>query len=345
MRLQFSKSVYTLLLCISAATMAMAQQDLPSAPHTATIIGTVLDGTGDTVPGAKVLLQGPSAGASRALVTQESGFFKLDDLEPGVPYRVSITAQGFSNWNSNAVVLQPGQSFILSGITLRIAAVETTINVVPSEQLAIEQVKAAEQQRILGFIPNFYVTYDTNPAPLSAKLKFQLALRALMDPVTVAGFGLNAAIYQAADYPSGFEQGAKGFGQRMGATFAGGWTNVMVGDAILPSLLHQDPRYVYQGTGTTKSRLAHALASPFVTRGDDGRREINYSNIGGDLASGAVAYAYYPNRDQGPGLIIRSALIGAAGRMANAVLQEFLLPKITSRRGKKVLSSDPTRAH
>src|SRR5262249_28810291 len=185
-------------------------------------------------------------------------------------------------------------------------------------------------------------TYDENPAPLTAKLKFQLALKALTDPVTIAGFGFNAAIYQAADYPSGFEQGAKGFGQRLGATFAGGWTNVMVGDAILPSLLHQDPRYVYQGTGTTRSRLAHAMASPFVTKGDDGRREIYYSNIGGDLASGAMAYAYYPDGNRGPGLIVRSALIGAGGRMANAVLQEFLLPKLTSRRGKKVLS-DPDR--
>src|SRR5262249_47096431 len=185
----------------------------------------------------------------------------------------------------NPVVLQPGQFFILNGITLRIAVVETTVNVVPPEQIAIEQVKAAEQQRVLGFIPNFYVSYDANPAPLTAKLKFQLAVKALTDPVTIAGFGFNAAIYQAADYPSGYEQGAKGFGQRLGATFAGGWSKILVGDAILPSLLHQDPRYFYQGTGTTKSRLAHAMASPFVTKGDDGRREINYSNIGPTLPS------------------------------------------------------------
>src|SRR5262249_14783149 len=118
-----------------------------------------------------------------------------------------------------------------------------------------------------------------------------------------------------------------------------GWTNVMVGDAILPSLLHQDPRYVYQGTGTTKSRLAHAMASPFVTKGDDGRREINYSNIGGDLASGAMAYAYYPDRDRGPGLIVRAHLSGAGGRMETAVLKFFLCQKFRSRRGKKFLSA------
>jgi hypothetical protein len=164
-------------------------------------------------------------------------------------------------------------------------------------------------------------------------LKFHLATKFLTDPVTTAGFLLNAAIYQAAGYPS-YRQGAKGFGQRLGATFVGGYTNILVGDAILPSLLHQDTRYFYQGTGTTKSRLIHALSSPFVIRGDDGRREINFSAIGGDLVSGAVANAYYPDKDRGARLVLSSALIGAGGRAANAVVQEFLLHKFTSRHGK-----------
>jgi Carboxypeptidase regulatory-like domain len=340
MTLQFFKYVCTVFVCLFAVTTTFAQQALPSAPHTGTIVGTVEDVDGDTVPRARIVLDGPGQGDDRALVTQDNGFFKLDGLEPGVPYRVSVTAQGFSNWISNAVVLQPGQFFILSGITLRIRAVETTISVEPPEQIAVEQVKALEQQRILGFIPNFYVSYEANPVPLSAKLKFQLALRALVDPVTIAGFAVNAGIYQAADYPSGYQQGAKGFGQRLGATFAGGWTNVMVGDAILPSLLHQDPRYFFQGTGTTKSRLMHAISSAFVTKTDDGRQQINYSNIGGDLASGAIAYAYYPNRNRDAGLIVRSALIGAGGRIANSVLQEFLLHKITSRHNKENGSSN-----
>jgi hypothetical protein len=166
-------------------------------------------------------------------------------------------------------------------------------------------------------------------------LKFQLALRSLVDPVTIAGFGLNAGIYQMADYPSGYEQGAKGYGQRLGATFAGGYTNVLVGDALLPALLHQDPRYFYQGTGTKKSRLLHALASSFVSKGDDGKEHFNFSSIGGDLASGAIANAYYPAEERGAGLVVSSALIGAGGRMAQGVLQEFVLHKFTSRHGSK----------
>ena len=44
----------------------------------------------------------------------------------------------------------------------------------------------------------------------------------------------------------------------------------MIGGAILPSLLHQDPRYFYQGSGTKKSRALHALrtySSPEETTG------------------------------------------------------------------------------
>src|SRR6267142_2688738 len=316
MTLQFPKSVCTLFVCISAATMTLAQQVLPSAPQTGTIIGTVLDVNGGTIPSASVVLQGPTPDDHRALVTKDNGFFKLDGVKPGIPYHAIVIAQGFANWTSNEVIVEPGQFFILNGITLRVATLQVTVSVVPPEQLAVEQVKALEQQRILGFIPNFYVSYETNPVPLSAKLKFQLALRALVDPVTIAGFGLNAGIYQMAGYPS-YGQGAKGYGQRLGATFVGGYTNVLVGDAVLPS-----------------------LASPFVTKGDDGRQQINYSSIGGDLASGAIANAYYPTRDRGPGLVVKSALIGAGGRMANAVIQEFVLRKFTSRHGTQDQSSN-----
>jgi len=197
----------------------------------------------------------------------------------------------------------------------------------------VQQVKVEEQQRIAGLIPNFYVVYDQQAAPITSKLKFHLAMKLLTDPVTMAGFGLNAAIYQMTGYPS-YRQGAKGYGQRLGATFAGGYTNILVGDAMLPSLLHQDVRYFYQGKGTTKSRLLHALSSAFVIRGDDGHRQFNFSGIGGNLASGAIANAYYPEKDRGAKLVLSGALIGAGGRMANAVVQEFVMRKFTSRHAK-----------
>jgi hypothetical protein len=335
MRLQFSKCVCTLIVCGWAATTTVAQQLEAPQAQPGTIVGTVQDITGGVVSGATVLLENQNVkNDDRQVLTQGNGFFKVDGVKPGIPYHLTVSAQGFADWKSSDIILKPSQYFILTGVNLRVATVQTAVTVVPSEQLATQQVKAEEQQRIAGIIPNFYVVYDHNAAPLPPKLKFHLATKFLTDPVTTAGFLLNAAIYQAAGYPS-YRQGAKGFGQRLGATFVGGYTNILVGDAILPSLLHQDTRYFYQGTGTTKSRLLHALSSPFVIRGDDGGHVINFSSIGGDLASGAVANAYYPDKDRGARLVLNSALIGMGGRAANAVVQEFVLPKFTSRHNKR----------
>lgn len=333
MTLRIPKPISAVIVILCAAITAAAQQLSAPEPQPATIIGTVLDVTGAVVPGATVLLECQDPNDDHRAVTGANGFFKLDSVNPATPCHVNVTSSGFAKWTSNEFVLTASQYFILTGIHLRVESVQVSVDVVPSEELALEQIKAEEKQRIAGFIPNFYVAYDQNAAPLTPKLKFHLATKFLTDPITTTGFLLNAAIYQMAGYPS-YRQGAKGYGQRLGATFAGGYTNILVGDAVLPSLLHQDPRYFYQGTGTTKSRLLHALTSPFVIRGDNGHHQINFCDIGGDLASGAIANAYYPSRDRGAKLVLTSALIGVGGRAANAVVQEFVLRKFTSRHRK-----------
>jgi hypothetical protein len=195
-------------------------------------------------------------------------------------------------------------------------------------ELATEQVQVAEKQRVLGFIPNFYVVYDENPAPLTTKLKFKLATKTVTDPVTVLGAAFLAGIDQAADTPD-YGQGWGAFGQRFGANYANGVTDIFIGGAILPSLLHQDPRFFYKGTGTTKSRVLYALANPFRTKGDNGKWQPNYSGLGGYLASGAIANAYYPESNRGPGLVFSTFGIDIAADMANGLIQEFLLKKLT----------------
>jgi hypothetical protein len=108
----------------------------------------------------------------------------------------------------------------------------------------------------------------------------------------------------------------------------------MIGGAILPSLLHQDPRYFYQGTGTKKSRALHAISNPFVCRGDNGHRQPNYSSLGGDLASVALSNAYYPASNRGAGLVFENFVISTGERMLASLVQEFVLNKFTSK-GKK----------
>ncbi len=296
--------IWAIMICVSLAAPATGQQITAPAPQTGSISGTVIDVNGDIISGAIVDLDGP-LGEHRTSVANDSGSYEFRYLTPGISYHVAISANGFVKWTSPAVVLNPGQSVFLTDSWLEIAGGVTSVTVSASPaQIAVEQVKLEEQQRVFGIIPNFYVVYDANPAPLTTKLKFSLALKASIDPVTFLGMGFLAGINQAADTPD-FGQGAKGYGQRFGAAYTDGLTDIMIGGAIFPSLLHQDPRYFYQGTGTKKSRTFHALSSPFICKGDNGQWQPNYSSVGGDLVSGAISNAYYPTTKSRSGTGIR----------------------------------------
>ncbi|MGB6688232.1 MAG: carboxypeptidase-like regulatory domain-containing protein [Terracidiphilus sp.] len=297
-------------------------------PQPANIAGTVTDTNGGIIPGAEVVVVTPTQDPHSA-ITDDNGFFRIENLTPGTGYEVTVSAKGFGNWKSPEVLLSPGQFGILESIKLPIEGGAVSVTVVASrEELAVEQVKVEEQQRVLGFIPNFYVSYDRDAAPLTAKLKFELALKVSVDPVTFAGTSFLAAVNQAARYPD-YEEGWTGYGQRFGSIYTNDLTDIMVGGAILPSILHQDPRYFYQGTGTTKSRWLHALSSPLICKGDNGRWQPNYSSLGGYLASGAIANAYFPEANRGAGLVAHTFAVDFSANIANAVLQEFVLRKLT----------------
>jgi hypothetical protein len=313
-----------LLLGMSVTSAAVAQRISAPELQTGTIIGTVTDVNDGTVPGATVVLEGPSLTASQRVKTGDDGFFKLEHLNPGTPYHVTISANGFADWNSPEINLRPAQYMDLTGIRLKIAAAITTVNAL----LSTEELATEEKQRVLGFIPNFYVVYDHNAVPLTPKLKFRLALKTSIDPVTFAGAAFLSGIDQASDTPN-YQQGAKSYGQRLGANYANGLTDIFIGGAILPSLLRQDPRYFYQGTGTKKSRALHALSTPFICKGDNGRWQPNYSGLGGYLASGALSNVYYPESNRGPGLVFSTTFVDIAADMANGLIQEFVLRKLT----------------
>ncbi len=142
-----------------------------------TILGTVTDVNGNIVPGARVVLQGPDTHDCRTLTTSGNGFFQFNRIEPGIPYEINVTATGMEEWTSSSVTLEPNKAKILNA-QLRIPVEQTTVKVnYDPVEVATQQVRSEEQQRVLGFIPNFYVVYDPNPEPLTTKLKFELALK------------------------------------------------------------------------------------------------------------------------------------------------------------------------
>lgn len=299
------------------------------APKSGSISGTVTDENEDVIPGAEVVLESDAHSIHQTVTADQNGSFAFQNLSFTDSYVVTVAANGFINWRSQALHLDPGQFLILDNVALKVDGGPMSVTVTASPvEIATEEVRIAEHQRVLGFIPNFLVVYDRNPAPLTAKLKFKLALRVAVDPVTFFGVAGFAAINQSANTPN-YVQGLKGYGQRAGALYADGFTDLMLGGALLPSVLHQDPRYFYQGTGTTRSRLIHALMSPFWCRSDSGKWQPNYSSLGGDLASTAISEAYYPASNRGPGLVFGNFLIGTGERMVSGLAQEFLLRKLT----------------
>ncbi|WP_255462504.1 carboxypeptidase-like regulatory domain-containing protein [Granulicella sp. WH15] len=315
----------------AAPSCAYGQLEQAPQPQPASLVGTVMDATGGAIPRASVAVDGSEPGDHRDVSANDEASFTFSDLHPGVSYRVTVNAPGFAEWTSSPFRLRPGQLLELPDIKLVVQTVQTSVTAASAEEIALAQVKAEEKQRVFGVIPNFYVTYDKQFVPLTAKMKFELATKASTDVATIVGAALIAGINQAAGSKPDYVQGAKGYGQRFGAAYAGAASDILIGGAILPALLHQDPRYFYQGTGTTRSRVIHAVSAPFIARGDNGRPQFNFSSVGGDLASGALNNLYYPTVDRGPGIVFTGALLTTGGRIVNALAQEFIFSKVTSR--------------
>lgn len=317
------------LSCRSSADSRQSREEQP-----ARVMGTVTDVNGDGVIGATVVITSSGSLSQLRAATDQNGFFEFKSVKAPSSYQIIVTAAGFTDWTSPFMALAPGQFKLLGNIQLGVATQRTTVHVTYNpEEVATEQFKTEETQRLLGIIPNFYVTYAGEDAPpLTTKMKFNLALKISYDPVTVVGVAIISGARQAANSPK-YGQGWAAYGERFGATAADGFTDIMIAGAILPSLLHEDPRYFYQGTGTTKSRIRHAMLSPFIARRDNGTWGPNYCSLGGDLASAAISNLYYPRANRGAGLVFSQFAIGTAERVGASLAQEFLLSRFTHRSG------------
>jgi hypothetical protein len=298
-------------------------------PVSGSISGTVLDTTGAVVPGATVTLTGKPGTAKRSLISGSNGQFTFDQLPPG-NFRISVTSPGMGTFVSPEVVLLAGDRREVSEIVLPIASTSADVHVnVTLDEIATEQVHAEEQQRVLGVLPNFYTTYVWNAAPLPPKQKFLLAVRSITDPVSFLGAGALAGAEQYNNNFAGYGQGAEGYAKRFGAAYADDAIGRMIGSAILPSLLHQDPRYFYKGSGSIRSRILYALSASVICKGDNGRWEPNYSHVLGSFAAGGISNLYHPAGDRGVSLTFTNGLIDIAGNAGTNLLREFLLRRMT----------------
>ena len=299
----------------------------------------MLDVTGAPLSGAEVELGTPAAAPPAAVATGQNGQYSFTNLAAG-SYQLNVAHVGFQT-KTVAATLPNGQDYVAPAIRLELAPVVTEVDVrLTTEEIAEEQIKQQEQQKLLAVIPNFYTSYVMNAAPMNTKQKFELAWKLVIDPSSFVIAGIIAGGQQANNSFPGYGQGAAGYANRFGAAYGDFFIGTYISNAILPSIFKQDPRYFYKGTGTTKSRIAWALKRSVMARGDNGHWEPDYSGILGSLAAGGISNLYYPEGSHhGFETTLTNTLIGIGTGAGVNLLQEFVFPKITPKLPKHGNSS------
>ena len=200
-------------------------------------------------------------------------------------------------------------------------------------QAAEAQLQGELHQRMAGVVPNFNAVLGGTALPLSKGQKMRAAFRSAIDPYQFGLAFITSGYGQATDSHSsidqsgnhhGYPQGWAGFGCRYGANYVDQFNGTIIGNGILPALLHQDARYYRMGEGHPfKQRFFYSLATTVVARSDSGKRQPNYSNVVGNLISGGISNIYYPKAERGFGLTVEQGMEVTAEGSFGALLIEF----------------------
>jgi hypothetical protein len=322
------------MLCVCArgqgvAGVRPAQQDAPVAAG-GIVEGVATGAGGEVYEGVRVALAelGVSARPEQTQTTGADGVFKFSNVGPG-SLRLTLTSPGFQSKVVTGSV-RVGEIWNAGDVVLAMGVTSSDVHVTASQdEIAVEQVRIEETQRVLGIIPNFYVAYDHNAAPMTSRLKWQMTWKTVVDPVTVLASGVIAGAEQAGNNLPGYGQGAAGYSRRFAANYADTVINTVIGSAILPVLLKQDPRYFYKGTGTVSSRVWYAIANSVICKGDNGKWQPNYSAIVGGLATGAISNLYYPASDVNARITFEGVALGTVSGAIQNLFQEFVVKKLT----------------
>jgi len=222
---------------------------------------------------------------------------------------------------------------LIGGASLLIGQETTAPETIQSATTQDTTQPAADEPegRILGIIPNNKtVPHKTvsplnfpSEEPLTARKKFGLAFKDTTDPFTVVLAAFYAGIAQwQNDFPT-YGQGGTGFGKRFGAAFADQGVGNYLTEAILPALLHEDPRYFRMGTGLKRKRIVYALSRTVITRTDRGTNRFNYSDIVGNGIAAGISNLYYPSSERTVGETSERFAVQIVSDSAFNILLEF----------------------
>lgn len=192
-----------------------------------------------------------------------------------------------------------------------------------SHDQAERELREQMQQRMLGVVPAFTTVYNGHAAPLNDRQKFRLWVADTVDPFDFAAAGVDAALeYHSHEFPE-YGYGFSGYAKRYGASFTDDAVGTFFAEFVLPSTLHQDPRYFRLGTGSIIRRLNYTLLSAVRCRSDDFRWQPNVSLLGGNLIGGAISNAYYPPADRGLALTFERSLTVTGEDLLSSLATEF----------------------
>src|SRR5215469_14019556 len=186
------------------ATVSATNDSGAGALLLGTVSGTVTDSSGALLAGAQIELTRANDAQKHAARSGADGRFTFPEIPAG-PFQLMISSDGFA----------------AKAVALTVATAITQVNVSLSPvQVAEEQLKDEEKQRVFGVLPNFYVSYDPDAAPLNTRQKFKLAWRMTIDPSSFVIAGIVAGVQQSQNSFSGYGQGAQGYAKRYGASLA-----------------------------------------------------------------------------------------------------------------------------
>jgi hypothetical protein len=197
-----------------------------------------------------------------------------------------------------------------------------------------DQLEQQEHQRVLGVMASFNTTRNKDALPLTVREKYQLFFKSATDPWPFALAAVVAGIDQAENSFPEYRQGAEGYAKRYGAAYTDYFTGNFFGNAVLPSLLHEDPRYFQRGTGSYTGRFFWAAASTVWCKRDNGSWGPNYANVVGNLMGSAVSNLYYPDNDRtAKGTIERGVTVSVEGIVGAEVIEFW--PDVVRRHNRK----------
>jgi hypothetical protein len=217
------------------------------------------------------------------------------DPPPDPPQSVADTGQSADRSTAGQPQVAPSAGAATSQPFASPGAGNTNVN-----QSSQRPSGTTSKDRLFFTLPNFLtVEAASHVQPLTTRQKFHLTARASFDYGQYLWSAAVAGVSQAENREPGYGQGAEGYGKRYGAHLADATIENFMTEAVLPSMLHQDPRYFQLGKGSFLRRTGYAASRIFITRTDSGRKQVNYSEIFGSAGAAAIStYSYYPSTDR-----------------------------------------------